>query len=420
MKAAMRLFLTAAPVVVLVATCATGATLKKPSAIGPYLVTNDNVFVFGDLSPANTATIYKIAANGSLKLVKTLRTGGFGGPGSFFASGLANVAHSKTQACAFVSDAHYNTLSLTIPDVAAINLATLKVVGRFPAHASDNGSLEGVGLTDAGNFLVAAFTGNPFFTPPIPPTLGTYQILAGCKLKYLGSTTATGVFGGSPIGAKATVNGKTLVVAYSDGSVGSYSISATGKLKLISQEGATTGAFPAGVDITADGKWAIFGDAASVPAVDVAPIKKSGALGPTVNYSPFNVSSNSNNVLLSPDESLLFVSNNSLGTVAAAPFNKSTGVVDIANSCTSGILKYFDQTWFFGAGLSFSSTTGTGGKIYLAEGGFAPAGIGILNYSNNEKDVPCELTEDPSSPASDPGQTTGGLVSIGRYPPRPF
>lgn len=410
MKAASKLFSTACVIIVLIATCATGATVKKSPAIGPYLITNDNVTF-------NTATIYKILANGSLTLVTTLTTGGTGNLSGFFATANVNVPRSAAQACAFVSDGNPNFVTATIPDVAAINLKTLKVVGTFPARAKDNGSDDGVALADAGNFLIAAFTGNTGFFQP--PTLGTYQILAGCKLKYLGSITALGLNRGTPIGIKATPNGKILILSYSDGSVGSFSISATGKLKLIRQEATTTGALAAGVDITADGKWAIFGDAATPPAVDVAPIKSNGALGPTVNYSPFNVSANSNNVLLSPDGTVLYVGNNSLGTVAAAPFSTSTGKVDIAHSCTSGILKLFDLDWFDGAGLSFSSNTGTGGKIYLAQLGFAPAGIAILKYSTIEKDVPCEWDEAPSSPASDPNQSFS-LLSIGRYPPRSF
>jgi hypothetical protein len=79
----------------------------------------------------------------------------------------------------------------------------------------------------------------------------------------------------------------------------------------------------------------------------------------------------------------------------------------------------FDLDWFYGAGLSSSSTTGTGGKIYLAQGGFAPAGIAILKYSTIEKDVPREWDEAPSSPASVPNQSFS-LLSIGRYPPRSF
>ena len=361
MKAASKLFSTACVIIVLIATCATGATVKNSPAIGPYLITNDNI-------TTNTATIYKILANGSLTLVTTLTTGGTGNLSGFFATANINVPRSTAQACAFVSDGNPNFVTATIPDVAAINLKTLKVVGTFPARARDNGSDDGVALADAGNFLIAAFSGNTSFFQP--PTLGTYQILAGCKLKYLGSITALGLNRGTPIGIKATPNGKILIVSYSDSSVGSFSISATGKLKLIGQEATSTGALAAGVDITADGKWVIFGDAATPPAVDVAPIKSNGALGPTVNYSPFNVSANSNNVLLSPDGTVLFVGNNSLGTVAAAPFSKSTGKVDIAHSCTSGILKLFDLDWFDGAGLSFSSTTGTGGKIYLAQVGF--------------------------------------------------
>jgi hypothetical protein len=363
---------------------------------------------------SNTATIYKIATNGSLKLVKTVATGGAGDYGGFYATANVNVPRSTSLTCAFAADGNPNFETATIPDVAAINLTNLKVVGTFAAGSADNASDEGVSLTDAGSFLIAAFTGNTSFFQP--PTLGTYKILTGCKLKYLGSIEALGLERGTPIGVKATPNGKILIVSYSDGSIGSFTISSSGKLKLIGQE--ATAGFPGGVDITSDGKWAIFGDAANPPAVIVAPIKSSGALGTTVVYSPFNISVNSNNVSLSPDETLLLVSNNSLGTIGVAPFNKATGVVDIAKSCTSDILKYFDQDFFFGAGMNFSGNTGTGGKIYLAEGGFSPAGIAIIDYSKKSNGG-CQLTEDRLSPVADPGESDS-LLSIGRYPSRPF
>jgi 6-phosphogluconolactonase (cycloisomerase 2 family) len=423
MKASMKVwskhFLPATIVLMLLALCTTAAMAETGAAIGPYLVTNDNVN--GGSSPKNSATIYKINTDGTLTLVNTLPTGGNGNGGGFFAVANANVIHSKTQPCAFVADGNPNFSTQTSPDVAGINLSTLAVTGTFAASSSDNAGNAGMGLADAGKFLVASFSGNSTFK--LGPTIGTYRVQTGCKLKYLGSIAATGKNGGLPDGTKVTPNGKTLVVAYADGSVGSYSISSTGALTLIGQELTTTGAFAAGVDITADGKWAIFGDANINPVqVDVAPIMAGGVLGATVNYKPFTKTAlNGNNVLLSPDESLLFLDNNSSGTVSAAPFNKKTGVVNIAKSCTSDILNLFDVSWFFGGNMNFSKTTSTGGKLYLAEGGFPPAGIGIIKYHKLGKgeDEPCELVEDPSSPVSDPADAFG-LNSIGRYPPRAF
>jgi 6-phosphogluconolactonase (cycloisomerase 2 family) len=410
-----RLLSTTTIVAVIVALCTTGGFAQTKPATATYLFTNDDVFITG--GGANTATVYKIGSGGSLTLVKTIATRGSGLGGGLFAAERVNVLHSKTQACAFVTDANPGTTVNIAPDVAAINIKTLKLVATFRAGKSDSGANSGVGLADAGNYLVASFTGDSRLS--LGSSIGTYRILAGCKLKFLGSIAAAGMNGGSPDGAKATPDGKTLVVAYFDGSVGSYRISPTGKLALIGQEFTSTGGAAAGVDITADGKWAIFGDAGGIPEVDVAPISGSGKLGATVNYQYVDQGANSNNVLLSPNESVLFVSNNSTGAIGAVAFDKTTGVVDPAHSCSSNTLKNFLQTWFALAGLALASQTGTGAEVYAAELGF-PAGIAIVKYSPHTRgeDEFCDLTETAASPVSDPA--SNDLSSIGTFPPRRF
>jgi len=391
--------------------------LCAPSAfaVTKHLVTNDDVF--SSSGGANTASVYSIGAGGALTFVKTIATKGSGLGGGFFAESRVNVLHSKTQACAFVTDANPNSTVNTAPDVAAINLTTLALAGSFKAGTADNGSNAGVGLADAGNYLVATFSGNGALG--IGPTIGTYKILLGCKLKYLGSIPAAGMNGGLPDGAKVTPNNKTVVVAYVDGSVGSYSISTTGKLALIGQEATSTLAAAAGVDITADSKWAIFGDASGIPEVDVAPISSSGKLGATVNYQYVAQGANSNNVLLSPDESVLFVTTNSTGAIGAVAFNKTTGVVDPTHGCSSNTLKNFFQNWFYLSGLALANTTGGGGFVYGAEFGF-PSGVAIVKYTPHVsgEDEFCDLTETSTSPVSDPASNS--LLSIGVFPPRPF
>jgi len=410
MKGFMTLVFTLALFAVTVTLCTSSAFAAKK-----YLITNDDVFSSG--GGANTATVYSVGAGGALTLVKTIATKGSGSGGGFFAAGRVNVLHSKTQACTFVTDSNPNFTVNTAPDVAAINLNTLALVGTFHAGKMDNGANSGVGLADAGNYLVASFSGNG--TLKIGSTLGSYKILAGCKLKYLGSIAASGINGGSPDGTKVTPDGKTVVVAYVDGSVSSYSISSTGKLALIGNELTSTGAFAAGVDISADGKWAIFGDASGIPSVDIAPISSSGVLGATVHYQYLDQGANSNNVLLSPDESVLFVSNNSTGGIGAVAFNKTTGVLDPTHSCSSGTLKNFDASWIDLGSLAMASSNGTGSEVYAAEFGF-PSGIAIVKYSPHQsgEDEFCDLTETAASPVADPA--SNGLVSIGVFPPRPF
>jgi hypothetical protein len=98
---------------------------------------------------------------------------------------------------------------------------------------------------------------------------------------------------------------------------------------------------------------------------------------------------NSNNVWLSPDESLVYISNNSSGQITAAPFDKATGVINIAKSCTSAVLKNFDSTWVYLGGVVSSGTAGTGSPLYAGEyDGEQASGIAIVDVK-----TPCTLTE---------------------------
>jgi len=366
-----------------------------------YVITNDDIF------NANSATIYSIGKNGMLTVVTSIATGGSGMGGGDFASGRVSVLRSKTQNCAYIGDAWGNNLARP-GAVAAINMDTLALAGRFLGFPLDSGAFVGVGLAESrnGKFLFAAFTESS--------TLVTYKQLAGCKLKLVSEITAIGASRGAIDGMKVTPDSKAVVVGYEDGSVGSYHINAnTGALNLISMELVPDGAALAGVDITADGKWALFGAVSSGSEVEVAPIKPDGSLGTIIGYMGVGKGSNSNNVWLSPDETLLYVSNNVSGQISAAPFNKTTGVIDTAHSCTSATLSGWHTSWK-DLGAVVGGPTGTGSPLYAAEFSQTQAsGIAIVNVKK-----PCSLTEATGSPVSDPNSNF--LVTIGEDPPRPF
>jgi len=366
-----------------------------------YVITNDDTFT------GNSATIYSIGKNGMLTLVTSIATGGSGMGGGDFASGRVSVLRSKTQNCAYIGDA-WGMNSTRPGAVAAINMDTLTLVRRFLGFPLDSGAFVGVGLAESrhGKYLFAAFTESS--------TLATYKQLAGCKLKRVSEITAIGASRGAIDGMKVTPDSKTVVVGYEDGSVGSYHINPnTGALNLISMELIPDGANAAGVDITSDGKWALFGAVSSGSEVEVAAIKPDGSLGTIIGYMGVGTGSNSNNVWLSPDETLLYISNNVSGQISAAPFNKKTGVIDTAHSCTSAKLSGWHSTWKY-LGAVVGGPTGTGSPLYTAEfGPNQPSGIAIVNVKR-----PCSLIEATGSPVSDPNST--GLLTIGEDPPRPF
>jgi len=215
-------------------------------------------------------------------------------------------------------------------------------------------------------------------------------------------------------------HGNILVVAYGDGSVSSFDIS-SGMPVSNNDLQQTSGSIqfdgvPAGVDISSDGRWAVFGDShrtgGSLPGlVEVADIS-SGKIARTTAFQ-LGSGLNSNNVWLSPDNTLLYVTNNYSGQITAAFFNDATG--EIGPICVSPVLKDFGLTWVFATGISTATASGTGKVLYVGEWG-NPSGIGIVSVSSNG--TSCVLTESASSPASDP--QSGALTSIGVLPPRKF
>jgi hypothetical protein len=370
-----------------------------------YVITNDNNFD----SPGNSASIFAVGNGGALSQVTTIPTGGYGSGSGFFGTAMVSVLRSKAHDCAYIGDI-FGKYGVPPGDVAAIDISNLTLAGSFPGFPLDNGELDGVGLAEnpSGTFLFASYSSSG--------TITTYKQLAGCKLKRVGEVITVGAGYGSVDGMKVTPNGNFLILAYSDGSLGSYKIDATtGALTLINRYLVADGGLASGVDITSDSKWALFGDASTIPTVEVAPIGSDGSLGQTIGYAGIGTGVNSNNVWLSPDETLLYISNNKSGQITAAPFDRATGVINIAKSCTSAVLKGYGSTWLSLGGVVSSGAVGTGSPLYASEPSGTPTSgsIAIVDVKK-----PCALTESSASPAQD--SASGWLLSIGVDPPRSF
>jgi hypothetical protein len=395
-------------VAILVALC-TATSL----AGSKYVITND------DGSP-NTASIYTSGRGGSLILVTTIVTGGVGQGGGPFATPRANVLRSKVNNCAYVGDVLGLSAggAVSIPgDVAAIDMSTLTLAGTFPGFPLDSGAYADVGLaeTPSGQFLFAAYTNWS--------TITTYQQLPGCQLNRLSYVISVGLNFGPVAGMKVTPNGNFLILSYIDNSIGSYSINAaTGALTLIGRYfTADAGlATAAGLDITSDSKWVLFGDVDDngVPVIDVAPIHKDGVLGTTNDFAGVGTGTSSNNVWLSPDESLVYISNTQSGQITAAPFDKTSGEINIAQACTSPLLRNFEPYLNYLGNVVTGSTEGTGSPLYAAEfGDTGPSGIAIVDVIRGDGTKPCQLRETAASPAMD---VSPFLLTIGVDPPRSF
>jgi 6-phosphogluconolactonase (cycloisomerase 2 family) len=371
-----------------------------------YVVTND------DVSGPNTVTFYLAGGTASapkLTRFKTIKTGGTGLGGGYFGTVRQVLVGEGKDECVFDADGGSN-------DIAAILFQTKQVVGNYKGSSTDNAGNPGIGLAVNPNhkYLYAAFGGSR--------TIATFSMDTGCALTFVSDISAVGLNGGFPHGM--ATKGSIMVVGYGDGSIGSFNISGSTPVSNNDLQLSTgyikDGEFPDGVDITKDGHYAIFGDAsAGFSEVEVSDIS-SGKLATTVKYGGPDGSLGSgraaNNVWLSPDETLLYVSDNLSGQVTAAHFNKTTGALHFG--CISKPLRGYGTKWTYSSAIVTEATTGTGSVLWVAEDGSGsnPSSIGIVDV--NSKGGKCTLTESTKSPAADPNSLN--LCWLNASPQRPF
>jgi 6-phosphogluconolactonase (cycloisomerase 2 family) len=359
-----------------------------------YLVANDDV----PPALASSVTFYTVGTDGGLTMQGRVLTGRGGIAGGYFGADRVNVLNNGNAKCVYMSQAASG-------EIEGIVVKTLRVGGHATGSQQDTGSSNGVGLAMNTQYLYASFTDSN--------TIGTFQVKPGCSISFVGDITVGGMQGGV-IDAMA-IHGSMLVATYGDGSIESFDISggtpvSNGDLQnSTGSHGGNT--YPSGIDITSDGHFAIFGDTATSTVIEVSDIS-SGKLTPTVVYR-LGKGINSSNIMLSPDETLLYISNTQGDTISAVFFDKSTG--KLSKGCTSGFLKGYVDDWSYLAGLGLEKTTGTGGVVYVAEFG-APSSIGMIKVKS--AGGKCTLKEMPNSPVSDPNSP--GLLSIGTFPPRSF
>jgi 6-phosphogluconolactonase (cycloisomerase 2 family) len=368
---------------------------QQPSATDSFVFSNND-------SPAfiNSVTIYTIGSDGRPVRSAVVPTDGMGIGGGFFAASRLLVIPTGSTICLFASDAGTG-------DIAGIDANTQTVTGNFAGSSSDIGLANGIGMAASSSHIYASYSTSS--------TIGTFSIASGCTLNFVGDVTAVGLRNGIVTGMAA--HGNLLVVSYGDGSIGTFNI--TGGTPVSNNDtrfsaGSKEEHFPNGIDITADGHFAIFGDASTVGTVEIADISS----GKLTNTIPYNVTTgwNSGSVRLSPDESVIFVTNSSSGQVTAAFFDKTTGKV--STGCTSSTLKKFYTQWAYAGRVALQSTTGTGGLLYVPEfGANGFSSIGLLEFTSTGKT--CSLTELTSSPVSNE-MDPAALMSIEVYPPRPF
>jgi 6-phosphogluconolactonase (cycloisomerase 2 family) len=370
--------------------CASG--LAAGATPPHYVVTND------DVSFGNGATFYSVGASGALTLVQQVVTGGSGIGGGFFGTNRLSLLNGASNECVYASDAASG-------DIVGINVSTLTAGAEVFGSDIDDGSTNGIGLAMNGKYLYAGFTGSN--------TIGTFQVQSGCGLAFANDISVAGLQGGVIEGM--ALHGNLMVVTYGDGSIESFNISAGTPVSNGDEQNSTAfrksqgATYPTSVEITQDGHFAIFGDTSSSTVVEVSDIS-SGKLGHTVVYTQ-KAPMNSSNILLSPDETLLYVANTEGDSITALYFDASTG--KLTPGCSSGKLRGYSRDWSYLASMALEKNTGTGSVVYVAEFG---SSIAVVHVSSSGGK--CTLKEAPGSPISDPN--SAGLLSIANFPPRSF
>jgi 6-phosphogluconolactonase (cycloisomerase 2 family) len=286
-----------------------------------------------------------------------------------------------------------------------VNANTLTLVGHDKGSADDTGLSNGVGLALNGQYLYASYSDSS--------NIGTFEIQADCALSFVGDITVTGLQGGIVDGM--AVHGNILIATYGDGSIESFNLSYGVPVSNGDKQNSTGAKFgnsyPSSIDITQDGHFAIFGDTSTATLIEVSDIS-SGKLTTTIPYRAL-ASISSSNIMLSPDETLLYISNTQGDTVSAAFFDKATGTLTCG--CKSNLLKGYSANWSYLAGLALAGTSGNGGGVYAAEFG-SPSAIAEVQVTSASG--VCSMSESSTSPIADPNSF--GLLSIATFPPRAF
>src|SRR5580692_8333913 len=220
-----------------------------------YVVTNDDV----PPSLATSVSFYTVATDGQLTLKTKILTGRGGIGGGYFAANRVNVLNSGNAECVYASDAQTG-------EIQGISVKTLKIDGHANGSNKDTGASNGVGLAMNPQYLYASFTD---FS-----TIGTFQVLPGCKLKFVSDISVLGLQGGIVDGM--VIHDNIMVVTYGDGSIESFNVSAGAPVSNGDEQNSTgsrsNNTYPSGIDITQDGHYAIFGDTSPFTIVEVSDI----------------------------------------------------------------------------------------------------------------------------------------------------
>jgi hypothetical protein len=383
--------------------------------VSSYAAT-DYVVGNNDGYPTNTVSVFAVSGT-SLVNVTTVQTGGQGLGGGRFSSVTQSIVQDGKNTCVFVGNGYSSNISaMQVIDKKPY----LQLVNTYSSPDGGSGLLFGIGLTASNGYLYANNTGNG---SSIPPNIDVWQITSGCTLTFSTSLPDTvGINNGVIDGMAVTPNGNYLVVAYGDGSIGSYAIGG-GNISLIGQEiiaGRSIGqnASAGSVAISSNGQWAIFGDFSpfNTTQIDVGAIASNGEIGPTTSYGGTGSLGNglqSNGIALSPNNQFIYTVDTGSGQETTVSFDSTTGVVSYPNNCLTNLIGY-NRLWSYASQSAVVANAGSGGGIYISEGflnGSQDSYIALLGVNSKTGCV----TEVQKSPFADPnGNALQSITSYSR------
>ena len=261
----------------------------QPAAATRYVMANLN-------SSPNAVTFFAIGGTPTAPVlgspIATVDTGGSGGKIPVTAGSQSSLSVTKVgnEPCVYASNVGSN-------DITGIAIETQTFKSKTGTPGGDTGL---AGIVSNGTYVYAAF--------PSAKKIATFQTTPHCGLTFLQDVT-TQEGGGA---FDFALHGNMLVVAYGNGYIESFDISAGVPVSNSDAElsyGHAQGFSPVSVDISKDGRYAIFGDLGSssgTTAVEVSDIS-SGALTPTRFFNSLGAGKGSTSVILSPSGGILYV-----------------------------------------------------------------------------------------------------------------
>lgn len=344
------------------------------------------VYTNNDLAAGNTVSAFSVLVNGSLGLIASYPTGGAGTGGGFYSSNRILVVGDFL----YAANAGSKSVSgFTIdPDTGVLT----SVGPPVETAGANNATFSGMSLaaTPDAKYLYAGTTDGNITIFSINPSTGVLTELM---------TGSPAVAGGAMSSMEVSPNGKYLAVAlyYPTNELAVFAIQSDGTLVEVSESPFVRSSgtdYMTGIDINCASTLLFAGR--NGPEIDVFNIASNGVLS-ELSSSPFSTGNVLSNqvVLLSPDDSTLFSSNQ--GGNAVTAFTVSPG-----------------------GGITVPGTTVSAGSSALYPGGLAVSKDGTFLYAADTNGAISTFGVGGSSPLSFDSYfssgLTSGLHSLAAYP----